>query len=386
MSLALGVICIQLVVFAILLRNRITFRRLSDVNGGHVDKGMYKISILIPARNEERVIADVVSASLSQDWDHVEVIVLDDHSTDRTSEILSQLTLSNPELRVIKGLERPDGWMGKPWACQQLGEAATGDILLFIDADTVPEANLARAAALEFAERGYGLLTVWPQQTLVTFWEKVLVPMVYFTLLGFLVTDYTRRDPRWLPSPLRRTFRPLFAAACGQCLAMPAKVYRDIGGHSLVKADVVEDVGIARKIRSLGLPVRMYHGVGSIRCRMYTSHDEIFAGFRKNFLAGFGGNVLIFVLSAILHLVVFLAPPVALAVNLLLGDLLMASVWLIAVLIPIMMRMVLNAWMHWDLWTSITHLLGVGWFQALGIVVLADRASGRKVTWKDRQV
>lgn len=386
MSLALGVICIQLVVFAILLRNRITFRGLSDVNGGHVDKGMYKISILIPARNEERVIADVVSASLSQDWDHVEVIVLDDRSTDRTSEILSQLTLSNPELRVIKGLERPDGWMGKPWACQQLGEAATGDILLFIDADTVPEANLARAAALEFAERGYGLLTVWPQQTLVTFWEKVLVPMVYFTLLGFLVTDYTRRDPRWLPSPLRRTFRPLFAAACGQCLAMPAKIYRDIGGHSLVKADVVEDVGIARKIRSLGLPVRMYHGVGSIRCRMYTSHDEIFAGFRKNFLAGFGGNMLIFVLSAILHLIVFLLPPVKMAISLIYGDFLMASVWLIAVLIPIMLRMILNSWMRWELWTSVTHVLGVAWFQVLGLVVLADRVLKRKVTWKGRQV
>lgn len=386
MSLVIGVISVQLAVFLILLRNRFTFRGLNSISTRSSGLQKPRVSILIPARNEERVIADVVTASLLQDWEKVEVIVLDDRSTDRTSELLASFSDRHPGLRVIQGLERPDGWLGKPWACQQLGEAATGDILLFIDADTVPEPNLARNVASEFENFGDGLLTVWPQQVLKTFWERVLVPMVYFALLGFLVTDYTRRDPRWMLGPFRKMFRPLFAAACGQCLALPASIYRDIGGHTLVRADVVEDVVIARKVRSIGLPVRMYHGVGSIRCRMYTSHSEIFSGFRKNFLAGFGGNVPVFMLSALLHVVVFMIPPFAAIISLIQGDFELASLWLLAILIPIIMRMVLNVWMRWDLWTSITHFLGVAWFQVLGIVVLSDRLFGRKVSWKGRQL
>lgn len=386
MILALAVICAQLAVFAILLRNRATFRGLdhfSHLYGGDISS---KISILIPARNEERVIADVVKAALNQDWNHLEVLVLDDRSTDHTSEILADIRADHPELRVIHGIERPQGWLGKPWACHQLSESATGDIFLFIDADTIPSPTLAKSVALEYSDQGMGLLTVWPQQVLMSFWERVLVPMVYYTLLSFLVTDYTRRDPRWMPPPFRNIFRPLFAAACGQCLAMPSQLYRDIGGHTLVKSDVVEDVGIARKVRSLGLPVRMYHGLGSISCRMYTSHKEIFAGFRKNFLAGFGGNVPVFVTSAVFHLLVYVLPPIACAISLLQGDFKAAIIWLIAVVIPIMHRMALHSWMRWDLWTSVTHTLGVVWFQLLGLVVLMDRLLGRKVAWKGRKL
>jgi chlorobactene glucosyltransferase len=357
---------------------------LSDVNHGHKP---VRVSILIPARNEEGVIAQVVEASMNQDWDQTEVIVLNDNSTDRTGAILEDINIRhNGLLKVVNGRERPHGWLGKPWACQQLGEVANGDILIFIDADTIPASSLASSAVSDFKANGDGLLTVWPQQRLVSAWEKIIVPLVYYTLLGFLVTDYTRRDPRWMPSPLRRMFRSLFAAACGQCLSMPARLYRDIGGHELVKSDVVEDVGIARKVRSLSLPVRMYHGIGTISCRMYTSHSEIFNGFRKNFLAGFGGSTVLFTLSAVFHVLVFILPPIALVINLAKPDYAAALLWLIAVLIPISQRFLLNRWMKWDSWTSITHLVGVLWFQYLGLVVLLDRILGRKVTWKGRDV
>ncbi len=387
MSLVVGVICVQVAIFFVLLRNRLTFRPLAALGIPSDDVKSMKVSILIPARNEERVIEQVVTASMMQDWDNLEVIVLNDRSDDATGVLLEGLmTVHGDKLKVISGRDRPEGWLGKPWACQQLGEASTGDILVFIDADTIPSDNLARSVVSDYQSNGAGLITVWPHQLLLSTWEKVIVPLVYYTLLGFLVTDYTRRDPKWMPPPLRNIFRPLFAAACGQCLAMPAGLYRDIGGHSLVKSEVVEDVGIARKVRSLGLPVRMYHGIKVIRCRMYTSQSEIFNGFRKNFLAGFGGNIVVFGISAVLHLVLFILPPLALVVALIYSMYGQALLWFIALLIPILQRLMLNRWMGWDAWTSVTHVVGVLWFQYLGLVVLVDKALDRKVTWKGRNV
>jgi chlorobactene glucosyltransferase len=387
MTFVVGVICVQLAIFFILIRNRITFRSLETHHTMRAVTDTPKVSILIPARNEERVIEQVVLASLEQDWDDVEVIVLNDNSDDRTGEILERLRLDNPaSLKIVLGKDRPSGWLGKPWACHQLGRVASGDILVFIDADTIPSRTLARSVASDFHVNGDGLLTVWPEQLLVGMWEKIIVPLVYYTLLGFLVTDYTRRDPKWMPRPFRNAFRPLFAAACGQCLAMPAGLYRDIGGHELVKSDVVEDVGIARKVRSLGLPVRMYHGVETIQCRMYTSHSEIYSGFRKNFLAGFGGNIILFLLSAVLHVILFLIPPVAFIFSLRSSEYDMALLWFVAIMIPIFQRVLLNRWMRWEGWTAMTHLVGVVWFQYLGIVVLFDRLLGRSVTWKGRKV
>jgi len=387
MSLVVGVICVQVAIFFVLLRNRLTFRPLAELVMSTDDVKPMKVSILIPARNEERVIEQVVTASITQDWHNLEVVVLNDHSDDATGVLLDGLmAVHGGKLKVISGRDRPEGWLGKPWACQQLGEVATGDIFVFIDADTIPSSNLARDVVSDYRLNGAGLVTVWPHQLLVSTWEKVIVPLVYYTLLGFLVTDYTRRDPKWMPTPLRSVFRPLFAAACGQCLAMPAGLYRDIGGHSLVKSDVVEDVGIARKVRSLGLPVRMYHGIKAIRCRMYTSHAEIFNGFRKNFLAGFGGNVVVFGISAMLHLVLFILPPIAVVVSLINAMHGQALLWLIAILIPTLQRLILNRWMGWEAWTSVTHIVGVLWFQYLGLVVLIDKSIGRKVTWKGRNV
>lgn len=387
MTLVIGVIFVQIAIFVVLVRNRLTFRPLVANHASVQSPLLSKVSILIPARNEESVIEQAVIASLRQDWNNIEVIVLNDNSDDTTDLILERLQLQYPQsLKIIMGRERPTGWLGKPWACQQLGDEATGDILLFIDADTLPSSTLASSVVSDFHINGSGLLTVWPHQVLHSIWEKIIVPLVYYTLLGFLVTDYTRRDPMWMPKPLRNVFRPLFAAANGQCLAMPAKLYRDIGGHKLVRSDVVEDVGIARKVRLLALPVRMYHGIESIRCRMYSNHSEIYSGFRKNFLAGFGGNVVLFLMSAVLHVVVFLVPPVALMLSIATSNDNTSLLWLVAVLIPILQRLLLNHWMRWDSWTAITHMVGVMWFQYLGLVVLFDRLLGRTVTWKGRNV
>jgi len=387
MEVVLAILAFQVMMTIILIRNLSDFRRLPERSENPADSKL-RISILIPARNEEVVIERVVRSATSQLYLNVEVIVLDDKSDDKTPGILYALqTELAPLLSVYEGNDRPAGWLGKPWACHQLSQKATGDILLFVDADTILEPTLCEQISNEFRMNGTkGMVTVWPKQITISFMEKVIIPMIYFTLLGFLYSGYTQRDPRWMPKFLSSRFRPLFAAACGQCIAIPRSVYDTIGGHGCVKSDVVEDVGLARAIRNLNLPIRMYHGVGSIACRMYTQDEHIFNGFRKNFLAGFGNNVALFITSALLHLLVFVLPYIMVMKSLYTSQLDVSILWAVAIILPIIQRMLIAYLMKWPMWTAMTHIIGVLWFQYLGVIVIADRLLKRSVEWKGRKV
>jgi chlorobactene glucosyltransferase len=386
MVMALAIIAFQLIITAILIRNLIAFRALPD-RSIPADGLTLRVSILIPARNEEGVIERVVRSATMQSYPHLEVIVLDDRSDDRTPEILTSLKSEFPEiLWVHEGVERPAGWLGKPWACHQLSQQATGDILLFVDADTILESTLCERIVSEFMMNdSNGMVTVWPKQITISRLEKTIIPMIYYTLLGFLFSEYTRRDPRWMPKFMASRFRPMFAAACGQCIAISRGVYDAIGGHECVKSDVVEDVGLARAIRNLNMPVRMYHGVGSIACRMYSEDEQISNGFRKNFLAGFDNNVLIFLFSAVMHLLVFVLPYVMVLITVLSSQFFDSLVWVIAVFLPILQRILLARLMQWPIWTAFTHVFGVLWFQLLGITVITDKLLKRSVEWKGRK-
>ena len=174
-----------------------------------------RVSVLVPARNEEANIGDCVRSLLSQDYPDFEVIVLDDGSRDRTGEILAELAARDPRLRVIAGRELPAGWLGKHWACQQLGEAADGELLLFTDADTRHgPRSLWNGAAASLAQ-GADLLTAFPRQEVVTWSEKLVVPFFPWSLLSFL--------------PLALAYRvrsPAFCAAIGQYMLVPPRGLR----------------------------------------------------------------------------------------------------------------------------------------------------------------
>lgn len=382
MGLALIIIVLHLGVGAVLLRNRRAFRPLPDAarpTGGGV-------SVLVPARDEEANIEAVVRACMAQTVP-VELLVLDDGSTDATAAILQRLRHEYREgFRVLQGSPHPDGWMGKPWACQQLADSATGEVLVFLDADTRPEPDFAARVCAALSKAGGGMVTVWPRQVAVSFWEKAVIPLVYFALLGFLFTDYTRRDPRWMPKRLAARFRPAFAAACGQCIALSRHLYERIGGHAGVRDRVVEDVGLARAVRGMGAAVHMHHGVGSITCRMYAGAGDMWEGFRKNFLAGFGGNVPLFVSAALFHAALYLLPWPMLVWAWLRGDVPQTVAWASAAALPVAQRILLASWLKFPLGASFSHPLGVLWFEALAVRVLADKLLGRKARWKGRTV
>jgi chlorobactene glucosyltransferase len=271
--------------------------------------GMFRVSILIPARNEAAVIADTVQAVLSQAVRGqgpatLEVILLDDHSTDGTGDLALGAAGGDPRLRVIGGEALPPGWSGKNWACHQLAQAATGEVLIFADADVRWGAG-AVVALVDLLVRSHAdLLTVWPTQITQTWPERLVVPLMMMVIAGYL------------PLPMvHYALFPIFAAANGQCLCFRRAAYERIGGHASVPNQIVEDVALARRIKAHGLRLRMAEGGGVIGCRMYQGWAQVRDGFAKNILAGHGDSVPFLLISTVFHWVCFVFPAAWLAVG-----------------------------------------------------------------------
>ncbi len=368
--------------FLVLLRNRYEFKSLKDSSSVSESEAPF-VSICVPARNEKDVIEHCVTSALKQDYEHFEVLVLDDNSTDGTTDILSQLSGIISNLRHIKGEEKPEEWHGKPWACHQLYQKAKGEVLLFIDADVWIESDTLKKAVCEL--KRYDMITVWPQQILRSFWERMIIPLVYFALLTLLPSKYVERSPRWLPVGLRHLLDPKFSAACGQFIAYNRSVLETLNGFERIKKAIVDDVEMAKIVKQNGYMMRMFTGVDIVYCRMYKNHREIWNGFKKNFLAGFGNQAL-FILMGILHLVVFLFPVVALFYSWYSGftDGMILSGF--TLLLIFAQRSLIDHWFSWNIMYGLLHPFSVLWFQILGIVSLFRHYLGFKNSWKGRDV
>ena len=382
LTIALGYLLITSFILGV---NYIDFTPLLTFESNKNNASYPMVSICIPARNEEAVIERAIQSLLSQNYPNFEIIVLDDQSTDATQEIISGLKKDNPEyIKIIAGKPKPDNWLGKSWACHQLNEAASGERLLFIDADVWLEPTAVGRIVQSMKHHAVDFITVWPLQRVATFWETVVIPIIYYGLLSLLPARYVHRYPRWLPSSLKKRLAPRFAAACGQCLAFKIETYRQIGGHESVKNDVVEDVALARQIKSNGYTMRMYHGEDAAHCRMYTSGAEMWQGFRKNFLALYNNSIPAFIFMALLNFVVYVLPFVLLPFALWSGNSLNIALSSTAIGLIFLHRLLLSRWYSFSVAASFTHPLGVLWFHALGIRVLVDYFKGHAPEWKGR--
>lgn len=255
------------------------------------------VSILIPARNEEEIIGQTVTALCNQSYRSIEILVLDDHSDDETAAVVNKIAADDSRVHVLSGQPLPDDWSGKNWACYQLAQAARYDLLLFTDADVQwqPPA-LAAVVAMQQAMAA-DLLTVWPTQIMVTWGERLIVPLMSFAVWGYL--------PLWLA---HETPYPAAAAANGQCLLFQRACYQRIGGHQAVRNRVLDDVLLAQHVKAAGGRLRMADGAGFIHCRMYNSWLATSHGYAKNILAGHQNSPLLLIASTLFHLLVFVGP------------------------------------------------------------------------------
>jgi glycosyltransferase involved in cell wall biosynthesis len=234
-----------------------------------------KISILIPMRNEEANVVGCLNSVLTQkgllDF---EVIVLDDHSTDATSEKLA----AYPQVKVIRGANLPDGWLGKIWACQQLSEQASGEILVYLDAD-VRLSEHAVASTIS-GLNGWSFISPYPKQLSVGILEKIFQPLLHWSWLASV------------PLYISQKFGiKSMAVANGQFFVVTKKAYEHCGGHEKIKNEVLDDLALARLLLSARYKGGVAEGGKVSTCTMYPNFSELIKGYEKSLWKAFGGVV-----------------------------------------------------------------------------------------------
>lgn len=341
------------------------------------------ISVCVPARNEERNIRDCVESILAQDYPNVEVIVVEDRSTDTTAEILTNLAkVAKVPFRAIHGADLPPGWAGKPHALFQAAAAARGEWLCFVDADTFLSPATLSACYAKALETKADMFTILTFQLMGSFWEKVVLPIVMTALsVGF--------SPRKVNDPERKE-----AVANGQFILVKRLIYDAIGGHERIKDQIVEDKAIAEQVKWNGYRLVLANGYSLARTRMYTSLPELWEGWTKNVYLGLSDRPSLMLLGAFGAFVLLVA---ALVLPLwpLLGifwylqgggwqalTVLCESLLLWAVVIYVRARVA--AGMGIEPWYAFTLPLGAAVFAAIMFVSTWNVLSGRGVSWKGR--
>lgn len=322
------------------------------------------VSVLIPARNEVRNIEQTLRKVFSQGYDNLEVHIMDDGSTDGTGDVVKSLMKEYGKLHLHSGKPLPEGWLGKVWACRQLSEKAKGDYFLFIDADVSLEPGAVEAALYMSRKYKPALLSVFPDQTLKTTGEKLVVPIMHFLLLTLLPLKWVYSLPF-----------PSMSAANGQFMFFEAKTYRRFSWHEQVKDCITEDIEIVKRVKQQKLKAVTLLGNGLVRCRMYGSFGEAVSGFSKNVLSGFGGSIPGLTMYLLLLTVAYFWWPVRALEGL------TASALLIVLMNLMLARMSRRPFAE-QLFLHLPKLLALVWTGSLSVY----KTLTKTITWKDRKI
>ena len=341
-----------------------------------------KVSVCIPARNEETNIRRCVEAVLRQDYPNFEVIVLDDRSTDATLTLLKEIAARDSRLFPISGSDLPEGWAGKPHALYQASAVAKGEWLCFVDADTFLAPNALSAVYAKASETKADLFTVMTKQILGSFWERTVMPLVMTALsVGF--------SPRKVNDPSRRD-----AVANGQFIFIKRSIYDLIGGHEKIKDQIVEDKALSENVKWNGHRLVVANGMQLISTRMYTSLETMWEGWTKNIYLGLRDHPSLLLLGAFgatLALLAALFLPVWPLLGL--GWFLNDGGWMALVVIVealfvwgylIFIRARIAQEMDIPRWYAWTTPLGAGVFAAMMLTSAWKVISGQGVTWRGR--
>lgn len=263
------------------------------------------VSVLVPARDEAARIAQCVRAVLaSEGVAHLQLLVLDDASSDGTAQAAMHAAAGDPRIRVLTGEgDPPPGWLGKAWACARLAEAADGDVLVFLDADVVLAPTGLAATVRQLRDTGLDLVCPYPRQLADGLLPRVVQPLLQWSWLTTLPLGVAERSGRGS-----------LAAANGQLLACPAATYRAIGGHGVVRGEVLDDIELLRAFKSNGFRGTVTDGTDVATCRMYDSGAALIEGYTKSLWAAFGSPAGAVAVVAVLGLA-FVAPPVIAALG-----------------------------------------------------------------------
>jgi hypothetical protein len=331
------------------------------------------MSVLIPARNEQEHIRAVIASVLANEHVELEVMILDDHSTDQTAAIVGELSQHDPRVHLIASAPLPENWCGKQHACWQLAQKAHYDLLVFLDADVElsPQALSAMAAFINAS--GAALASGFPYQKTETLFEKLLIPLMHFVLLGFL--------PLYR---MRKSNDPAYSAGCGQLFIARKSAYIASGGHCAIRASRHDGITLPRAFRRAGFKTDLFDATTLASCRMYQSASQVFNGLAKNATEGLaapklivpatlvllGGQVMP---SVVLLLAVVTHAP--LAVTLMAG---------IATVLSYLPRLIAVIRFRQSLLGALTHPIGVTLLVLIQWYALLRHALGMEISWRGR--
>lgn len=335
----------------------------------------HRVSVVIPARNEQRDIEASVRSHLTSEYADCEVVVVDDRSTDDTGAILDRLARETPRCRVVRGVEPPPGWLGKPHALAEGAAAATGDLLLFADADVLYDPRALPEIVSFFESARLDFLFVLPRIEAVGFWENVLMPNLLVTFFGGPAFLIPSPDARWI------------AAGGGAGNLVRRAAYEAAGGHEALRDSVIDDVRLGYLLKGAGYRIAAVRADDRVRVRMYRGLREVFDGFTKNAAYIFQGAVgwVLFALTAATLLLAILPAavlPAALAgAAIPEGDLLLAAA---ALGLVVVFRLILAAALSDPFWPAFTHPIMAAVWSGILARSLYHRFVRRRLSWRGR--
>lgn len=369
-----SLIIFLVVLIVIAISNLITWRRFKLGRYTESQK-CPKVTVMVPARNEEGNIEACVRSLLTQDYSDLEVIVLDDHSTDRTWGIVQEFR-NDPRLTLIKGKDLPSDWFGKHWACHQMTQEASGEIFCFTDADTRHHPDSIRSAVNALIAEDADLLTAIPFEEAKTFGESLMIPVLPFAILSFLPLP-AAHNVRW----------PAYSATVGQFMMFKRETFEAIGGYPAIKDKQVDDMAFGQRIKRMGYRWRLYDGQDRISCRMYKGFREAFHGFGKTIFSAFGRKIIPFLFVWLWLFCVFTEPLVVAGIRIAGGPISDISLGIALTTISVSLILwtinVVRFRFRWWIVFLYPVVFAVTWTMSVYAVGLAITG---KATWKGRNI
>lgn len=343
---------------------------IKPIPGNGKDYGL--VSILIPARNEAKVIEKCVRSLMSQDYKELEIIVYNDQSTDDTGSIINRLAKEDSRVKVMHGTHLPTGWVGKCHGCHQMSIEAKGTWLLFGDSDIAMKSDAISRALATAEKHQVSFMSLFPRFDNHSFWEKMILPLFYFYLYSFL--------PIWAINKSKHTD---LVAANGSFILISRTLYDQIGGHEVVKDKVLEDVLLARHIKGKGHKIVYGDGSSIYSAHMYDNLASIWEGFSKNGFSFFKWNYAMASMFIITGLLLCWSPFLIVLLRIGHGTLFL-SLEALTIFIYLATMAIISTHLRQGIWVVI--FFPVSLFLSFMVILnsMYRVATGKGVTWKGR--
>ena len=367
---ALAIIVINFIINNILFKNIKDFKLPESIL-----KSPPLVSVLIPARNEEKNIRRILNSMIKQDYPNLEIMVLDDNSTDNTSQIVQELAQKDSRIKLIKGKPLPKGWKGKCFACHQLSKLAKGEYFVFTDADTLHYPNSISGSLAALIKNKLDVTSVYPRQIAVTFSERMTIRFIHFAILSFMpliLVKYTKG--------------PFFSTAIGQFFLFKRQVYEKIGGFESVKDEILEDINISKQVKRCGFKIMVFDGSDSIFCRMYTNLSDVIKGFSRFIYAAFDCNFLIEAIAVFFISLIFMIPFILLPLGIFVFDwsAKLITLNIIQILLIFFIKAVCAIRFKERILDIFFTPISVAYIALLAVNSFLQSRFGKGVNWKDR--